>query len=55
MNEADPVLRDKLWQEYRDYKASISGGAVPAAAPAAAPADAKPQAAGTTTEQAGKE
>jgi hypothetical protein len=45
------VLRDKLWQEYRDYKASISGGA----APAAAPADTKPQTAGTTTEQAGKE
>jgi lipase chaperone LimK len=38
MNESDPVLRDKLWQEYRDYKASISGGGStePKAEPASA-------------------
>ncbi len=23
--EEDPELREKLWQEYRDYKASLSG------------------------------
>ena len=27
MSEPDPVLREKLWQEYRDYKASVGGGA----------------------------
>ena len=26
MNEPDPVLREKLWEEYRQYKASIGGG-----------------------------
>jgi hypothetical protein len=26
MAEEDPELREKLWQEYRDYKASVSGG-----------------------------
>ena len=26
MAEEDPELREKLWQEYRDYKASIGGG-----------------------------
>ena len=24
-NEKDPELREKLWQEYRDYKAGLSG------------------------------
>jgi len=43
MNEPDPVLRDKLWQEYRDYKASISGGGStePKAEPASATEQAK--------------
>jgi hypothetical protein len=50
MNEPDAVLREKLWQEYRDYKASISGGA----APAAAPAEAAPQPA-STAEKSDKE
>jgi hypothetical protein len=40
MNEPDDTLREKLWQEYRDYKASISGGAAPAT-PASAPAGEK--------------
>jgi hypothetical protein len=35
MNEPDDALREKLWQEYRDYKASISGR-VPADTPAPA-------------------
>ena len=26
MNEEDPELREKLWQEYRDYKDSTKGG-----------------------------
>jgi hypothetical protein len=26
MKEEDPELREKLWQEYREYKKSISGG-----------------------------
>jgi hypothetical protein len=26
MNEEDPELREKLWQEYRDYKNSTKGG-----------------------------
>jgi len=25
MTEEDPELREKLWQEYRDYKASVAG------------------------------
>jgi hypothetical protein len=39
MNEPDPILREKLWQEYRDYKASIGGSApaTPAPAPASQP------------------
>jgi len=27
MSEQDPELREKLWQEYRDYKASLGGKA----------------------------
>jgi len=27
MAEEDPELREKLWQEYRDYKASVNGSA----------------------------
>jgi hypothetical protein len=26
MAEEDPELREKLWDEYRRYKASVSGG-----------------------------
>ena len=26
MKEDDPELREKLWQEYREYKKSVSGG-----------------------------
>jgi protein-S-isoprenylcysteine O-methyltransferase Ste14 len=27
MAEKDPALREKLWDEYRRYKASVSGSA----------------------------
>jgi hypothetical protein len=48
-NEKDPELREKLWQEYRDYKAGVSGKKKPKTQ------DGEPKTDGETSSAEGKE